>query len=220
MCGIVGSFSMANIAIGFEHVRQRGTKGYSLSALDTHGALIATRAYDASIVSVESAMQEVQALAADIKRPYYVLHVQSPTGLISSPHPAVADMGITPANVLYLWHNGMLNSKEYRAAESPEWDTKLFARDIVSRGVSRALGEFEGTFACIAAIPGDGIVCFRNVMSPLFYSLDGTLCSTSRFAGSVALQPNTVYRLQLFTDGAPGLQVQSFFQNNYNPLGL
>lgn len=222
MCGIVGSFSMANIALGFEHIKQRGTKGFSLSAIDSMGNILKTRAYTQE--SIEQAIHEISSHVATSVSPYYVLHAQSPTGLSAKPHPAVA---LTTENrELGLWHNGMLNSAEYRGADKPEWDTQILARDIAGDGF-QALSTIEGTFACIAAIAGLGVFYFRNIMAPLYWCpVEGTLSSVPfrvphALEGPTQVPANHVFLLKESSRIiVVEPQVRYIFNNDYNPLGL
>lgn len=211
MCGIVGSFDLAKIELGFEHVQQRGTKGYSLSVVDVEkGTLLQTKAYDAKSSSIQQAIAD--ASYPTTREPFFVLHVQSPTGLVSKPHPACS------REDTYLWHNGMLNSMEYRSETEAEWDTQLLIDNIVCHGIVEALSSFEGSFACLM-LSSAGLLCFRNAIAPLYYSLGGTLSSSNKFEGSVLLAPGKLYKIQQPLGGYD-LDVVGHFNNSHNPFGV
>lgn len=217
MCGIVGSFSLANIELGFEHIKQRGTKGYSLSVVDIEGILLQKKAYSLPETTIESAIQDAKlAYPSDGNNArYYILHVQSPTGAVSAPHPAIAG---NEKGWQYLWHNGMLNSNAFRGSATAQWDTQMLLIDLMSRG-TKALDEFEGSFACIMLDVEKGLTCFRNAIAPLFYSPGGTLSSSDKFVGSVKLDTNKIYTLTRDYD-CFDLKVTGSFENSHNPYGV
>jgi glutamine phosphoribosylpyrophosphate amidotransferase len=214
MCGIVGSFDLSKIELGFEHIKNRGTKSYSLSVATLGGKLLYMKAYELANVGIQDALKDlcsVEHSSEDVL--YYILHAQSPTGTVSSPHPAKAS-----GAEIYLWHNGMLNSTAYRSASEAAWDTQILADNIADKGLADALNRFEGSFACIM-LSKDGVFLFRNAIAPLYYSAQGTVSSVAAFEGATRLDSNKIFQLHQ-NDSVISVDVTASFSNRHNPFGV
>lgn len=195
MCAIVGSSSKTKLEELFELNAYRGQLSYSLAAFDDELNLI-TLVRDAGKLPAGT----IQALPEAI---YYVGHSQAPTTESRNIHPASSDE-------VLLWHNGIVKQREIAAGE---WDTQWMLSNITSRGFD-FLSSVDGTFACIM-YRSKMLHVFRNDISPLFID-DQLSISSTKFAGSRAIEPNTVFALDVVNmSGLSAIQSFTTMENPY-----
>ena len=166
-----------------------------------------------------------------IKDPYWIVHLQSPTASNFSFHPARAE------NERYcLWHNGMIESAELEKLKDDKgvkpWDTGLLLQLLLTGRLDiqptkssleektqspmllqmHHLQKFQGSFACLYLIRGQGLYAFRNLIAPMFYDHQGTACSIP-FSGATKMTVNTTYSV-------PSMEPLGIFENEYDPYGM
>jgi len=224
MCGIVGSRNPEKIFPLLDDVSKRGTRAYSVSLIDLQGYKLGLRAevsdeYKSSLMKKD--FKKILESGGDqIKNPYWIVHLQSPTASNFSFHPARIDM-----DKYALWHNGMLESAELEKHKDANgikpWDTQLLLQLLTAGDSLEASGiiyqvpnlqQFNGSFACLYLIRQQGLFAFRNRIAPMFYDSDGTVCSIM-FKGAEKLLPNKVYCV-------PEMVAIRSFTNEYNPFGV
>lgn len=231
MCGIVGTRSPLELKSLAELIASRGTRAWSLSlvSLDTYSWIGVRQKRSPYCIedlneTVSDLLQENTAVNS-----YWILHFQSPTAKKFLFHPAASDPEYSRA----LWHNGMIESAELEKFKDAEgnkpWDTGLLF-NLVSTGsfedskgpitcppCFESLTKFNGSFACLYLVVGEGLYCFRNKISPMYTSNKGTVCSVP-FENSTKVVPEVIYEIPKQQD-IP-LRSVSFFINKYNPFGV
>lgn len=208
MCGIVGSFDLATIKIGYEAIASRGTRYKSISAIRPEDGVVI-----ASLVLQPDEDLSTLFLLEKYKGSYFVLHAASPTGTTFHPHPAGP---VRDNKKLWLWHNGMLNSTKYRTTKDADWDTALLREEIVDKGLKLAAEEFEGSFACVlsgATLGFGSIVVFRNRIAPMF--IHGTSIASVKLSKDYEMLPAGEFIGIFSTPIRTGV-----FENSYNPFGV
>jgi hypothetical protein len=156
-----------------------------------------------------------------IHNPYFIGHVQAPTGGLIEDynriHPSVVQ------NCQYLYHNGILKH-EYIVRHSNKevnvWDTSLLNQLIYSHGFT-CLDSVKGSFACILiqddVLYNDNpllIYCFRNNNSPLYYS-DNLSFSSMKIDGFHELVSGEVFLIDLKTNQLVPHQAFKLLDNYY-----
>jgi hypothetical protein len=213
MCGIVGSFDLnAVLSLALE-VAKRGTKGWSLTIIDT-GTVEVTRYKESWEVYDQAMCEELMRMSCSYHpgaKLFFILHLVSPTNGPIRCHPAK-----NQAAESWLWHNGMMDSDAHKQLGSTIWDTS-YLNNLISQEGIQALSGFEGSFACVRLEIMDTITVFRNKISPMFIekSYTGaiqTLCSV-KFEGGTKLPENTVVNI------ITGETIDQF-NNGYNPFGV
>lgn len=175
MCAIVGSFNKSMLTDLFKLNAYRGELSYSLCSFDDSNI---------QVLMQDKGKMPGGFVNAFPPSTYYIGHTQAPTGENSSIHPASKGGAL-------LWHNGIVKAKEI---PSGMWDTEWMLEGILRYGFS-FLSKVDGTFACVL-YKNNVLYVFRNEISPLF--VDGDLnISSTKFAGSVSLTPNTVFVIDI-----------------------
>ncbi|QBX05964.1 hypothetical protein Va3_010 [Vibrio phage Va3] len=126
---------------------------------------------------------------------FYICHVQAPTGTSAQAHPAIVTIEENgQLHDSHVWHNGILKD-HYMKNQTQEWDTAHIAEAICYG----KLNELDGTFACFHFINGN-LRVFRNEISPLFMSEDGTSFSSTRtILTPEHVEPNKVFNIDFKT---------------------
>jgi len=147
---------------------------------------------------------------------YFIGHLQSPTSTTFSFHPA--EQVTTESQRHYLWMNGQMDSlahQKYKKDGILPWDTGLFLDNFISEGVVSSLNSFQGSFACLYLVEGQGLYAFRNAIAPLYYK-GSSLCSVS-FDDARKLDKNILH--QILTTKVNPFPTE-VFANDYNPFGV
>ena len=211
MCGIVGSFDLSELRRNYHQVAERGTVRQSLLSVDYSTGEIKDRWVDDNL---RQAWELFDPLGD--RNLYYILHVQSPTGMVSKVHPASPHR--EPDMNIHLWHNGMMDSRIQTASYKERWDTEVLRDAIVDVGLRSTLESFEGSFACIVAGTDVSteykLICFRNRISPLFYK-GSSLCSVKVDSDWARVPPGIVFGIT-----KSGHEELITFNNEYNPFGV
>lgn len=204
MCSIIGSFSTEKVKELAQLNAYRGQHSHSICYIHR---------YTYSITKLTRSLGELPLDEIDIPEDHYcIVHQQAPTTdnkSLESVHPAQIDKD-------YLWHNGIIKDscvKQLRKelGSYSSWDTYLMLEQLRNSGTP---DNIDGTFSCVWVVERFGIKLFRNEIAPLFYDNDYNISST-KFAKSVQLQPNTMYVLD--TSIPETLKEQSSFNTMENP---
>jgi len=245
VCGIVGSRDPRKLLNILDELSTRGTRAFSVTLIDlqllslVHQIGMHERY---SRAAVETCIIEIAEEKFAVHNPYWIVHLQSPTAINYSFHPARDE-----ATHYSLWHNGMLESSELEKFKDDKgdkpWDTELLLNllttgdmrtpprmlDSLPTTVDRQqntspnplqsilpqiqhLQKFQGSFACLYLIKGQGLYAFRNRIAPMFHDEYGTVCSIM-FSGAEKMDPNTVYVI-------PSMEKICIFIHDYNPFGV
>lgn len=181
MCAITGSFSKDKLQELYKLNSYRGESSYSL------GSFVCTKPSILQYVyKHEGKMPDdyISTAFEDNNKTYFIAHSQAPTTDTHNIHPAVNGNAM-------LWHNGIIKQKEIAPGT---WDTAWLLEKIINYGWS-SLSDVDGTFACVLYY-GNELFAFRNEISPLFVDSNLNISST-KFDGSMSLNPNIVYKLNL-----------------------
>lgn len=181
MCAIVGSFSKDKLQELYKLNSYRGESSYSFSAFDRTREPMLQYVYKHKGKMPDDYINSTYQYN---DKTYFIAHSQAPTTDTDNIHPAVYGNAM-------LWHNGIIKQKEIT---SGTWDTAWLLEKIIDYGWS-SLSDIDGTFACIMYY-GNELFVFRNEISPLFVDSDLNISST-KFDGSISLNPNVVYKLNL-----------------------
>lgn len=184
MCAIVASFNKTKLKELFALNAYRGQLSYSCSAIAVNpinGFALERHKGEMPDTYLDKFMYS---MPFDY---YYVGHTQAPTTESSSIHPATN-------NNVFLWHNGIIKQGTFDG----DWDTEWILKGIQDKKVE-FLSEIDGTFACMLFDNNSKeLFVFRNEISPLFYDTELNFSST-KFDGSLPLEPNIVWRIDLAT---------------------
>jgi len=183
MCSIIGSFSKEKIAELVKLNLYRGQHSYSYSYYNP----------EENTIQVNRGLGELPLDDINIPEGHYcIAHMQAPTTEnkdINSVHPAYYGDAL-------LWHNGIIKAKwvnerkqQYENDRYNTWDTYLILRQYVDDG---RLNDIDGTFSCVFYSPMEGLLLFRNEISPLFIDKDHNISST-KFDFSSPLEPNITW---------------------------
>jgi len=199
MCGIFASFNKETLKKLYEINRYRGEVNYSLCSFGIEDEGVRMR----GLVRQEGTMPTD---AIDkflvVTDDFMVGHIQAPTSVASSIHPAELDTKL-------LWHNGIIKQSTIQGSS---WDTQWMLERLVSKGVSE-LSNFDGTFACVL-YSLNGLFVFRNEISPMFID-DELSISSTKFQGSMPLPPNTFFEINLSTRKLSALYKFTTKENPY-----
>jgi hypothetical protein len=204
MCGIVASYDFGWVAQTALSLRERGTKQWSVSAINADTCTIEQLHKSAMDYTA------VEALRMITQSPnlYYIIHVQSPTGSKFNWHPATLEHHA-------LWHNGMIDSNYSEKLQvRDKWDTQVLLDSIAlprSRVDFSLLNDFQGSFACYYLRKDHGLFAFRNAISPQFQR--GTDFCSIPFEDAQKIPANTI--VDMLTGHYKGS-----FNNEYNPFGV
>lgn len=185
MCAIIGSFNKEVLYDLYKLNSYRGTYSHSLTEFTYKDEGPWTPASVKLHKMVNGKGELSKGLIDNASGEYFVAHSQAPTSEITNIHPAVYGDAM-------LWHNGIIKQK---CIPEGSWDTAWLLENIINYGWS-SLSRIDGTFACIMYNAGELFV-FRNEISPLF--VDNNLSfSSSKFEGGEPIQPNVVFRVDLY----------------------
>lgn len=208
MCSIVASKSIEKLKELAELNSYRGTHSHSVFGFSKeHGLVHAFKSFGE--VNWDEQPKSAQQIGLNVSV-FWVLHQQAPTTEakdLASVHPA-SEAG------RYLWHNGIIKDNEVKRLQAlygkdVSWDTLLLLRHINETG---NVDGIDGTFACLGY--AEGLVVFRNEISPLFYSDQGDISST-KFEGSKPVPSNKVFAFDPWSENL--FTVKSEFATKENP---
>lgn len=205
MCSIVGSFDRTALITLCKMNEYRGQSTHSIAYYDTY--------FDEfkSITQNKGPINYDEIKDLDDPTIYYIVHMQAPTFEPQNKtniHPASS--GSTR-----LYHNGILKEltikklqEKYQTEET--WDTALLLEDL--NGDSD-LSDIDGSFSCLW-YNGASLHLLRNEIAPMFIDVDTYDISSTKFDGSVPLDPNTIYK---FRPAQKCLNTVKFFKTVENP---
>lgn len=201
MCAITASFSKEKLLELYRLNAYRGELSYSYNAFEHNEGKVQINI----LMKDHGPLPEVLVTEMHhFENAFYIAHSQAPTTQSKNIHPAIFGDCL-------LWHNGIIKQKTITAGT---WDTEWLLEQITNYGWS-SLSRIDGTFACIMYNNGELFV-FRNEISPMFYDKDLNLSST-KFDGSLSLEPNKVFKLNL---EHKQLSPVAYFQTKENPYYL
>lgn len=197
MCAIIGSFSKDKLYELYQLNSYRGALSYSLAAFKIKNN------NEVEFNNIDMGRGELSKELVDKTSDglFYVAHSQAPTTQATNIHPAMYGHAM-------LWHNGIIKQKSLPVGS---WDTAWLLENIINYGWS-SLSRVDGTFACVLYNANELFV-FRNEISPLF--LDNNLnISSTKFENSFSIDPNIVFKIDLFNNK---IQKVAFFDTFENP---
>jgi len=183
MCSIIGSFSKSTLTELYKLNSYRGELSFSVCTFRKQNDGI-----QIGFLMQSPGKMDGRFIPTYPCNPYdyFICHSQAPTTDSKNIHPA-------NVNGALLWHNGIIKQKEL---EEGTWDTEWLLKKILAKGWE-TLSDIDGTFACVM-YDGNSLYAFRNEISPLFID-DRLNISSTRFEGSISLEPNVVWKLNLET---------------------